>query len=139
MDRPEDASLNDFSLAELRDLVGRLIGRTDRKPEQGQALRFRRTADLLGRGPGYSPGPEMGIPRARKEAPSTPSPLVTMAAAANRLVQLGSRAAERCRSLRLRTGLTFGKTSECSSFFVANSYFGTRSHHGLRYTALRRH
>src|ERR671939_1065104 len=39
MARPEDASLNDLSRAELRDLVGRLIGEMDQLRAENQALK----------------------------------------------------------------------------------------------------
>ena len=65
MDRPEDASLNDFSLAELRDLVGRLIGQIDRLRAENQALKdeIARFKGLPPRAPKTTPS---GMEQARR-------------------------------------------------------------------------
>src|ERR671926_6684 len=63
MARPEDAALNDLSRAELRDLIGSLIGEMDQLRAENQALK-----DEIARLKGLPPRPPKTAPSGMEEA-----------------------------------------------------------------------
>ena len=67
MDRPEDASLNNLSRAELRDLLGSLIGVMDQLRAENEALK-----DEIARLKGLPPRPPKTAPSGMEQA-SRPS------------------------------------------------------------------